>query len=94
MSKKLKIWNGRGQGRIYGDGHIYVAAYSQKQAVELVSKACYGNEHPDLVSISELRTYYHADAWGNAMNGIIPTEACVYATKTPYNDVPVKIDVI
>lgn len=81
MAKKLKIWNGRGHGRTYDRGHIYVAAYSRKQAAELVSRACYGDEHPDLVSTNEIKVYYHADAWGTSMNGITPTEPCVYATK-------------
>jgi hypothetical protein len=81
MAKKLKIWNGRGHGRKYGRGHIYVAAYSQKQAAELVSKACYGEEHSDNVSVNEIRVYYSAGSWGNTMNGITPTEPCVYATE-------------
>lgn len=81
MAKQLKIWNGRGHGNIYGRGHIYVAAYSTKQAAELVSRACFGEEHPDLVSINELNVYYSKGAWGDSMNGIEATEPCVYATK-------------
>ncbi len=80
MAKKLKIWNGRGHGRTYGRGHIYVAAYSQKQAAELVSRACYGDDCPDNISTNEIRNYY-SDCWGNSMNGIEPTEPCVYASK-------------
>jgi len=81
MAKQLKIWNGRGYGRTYDRGHIYVAAYSQKQAAELVSRACHGDEYPDLVSTNEIRVYYSAGCWGNPMDGITPTEPCVYATK-------------
>lgn len=84
MAKELKIWNGRGHGRKYGRGHIYVAAYSQKQAAELVSKACYGEEFSDNVSVNEIRNYYSAGSWGNTMNGITPTEPCVYATEKPF----------
>jgi hypothetical protein len=84
MAKKLKIWNGRGHGRTYGRGDIYVAAYSQKQAAELVSRACYGDDCPDNISTNEIRNYYHADSWGNPMNGIIPTEPCVYASTKPF----------
>ena len=84
MAKKLKIWNGRGHGRTYGRGHIYVAAYSQKQAAELVSRACYGDDRPNNVSINEIKVYYSPNAWGNSMNGIEPTEPCVYASKEPF----------
>lgn len=38
-TKKLKIWNGRGH-RKYEKYHIYVAAYSIKQATELINTAC------------------------------------------------------
>jgi hypothetical protein len=81
MAKQLKIWNGRGHGKTYGRGHIYVAAYSRKQAAELVSRACFGDERPDIVSSNEIKVYYSADCWGNPMDGIVPTEPCVYATK-------------
>lgn len=78
MAKTLKIWNGRGHGSKYGQGYtMYVAAYSVKQAAELVSKACYDGE-PDHVSKSEIRVYYSAGCWGNAMAGIEPTGPCVY----------------
>jgi len=39
--KTLKIWNGRGYGK-YINSNIYVAAYTQKQAAELVTEACHG----------------------------------------------------
>lgn len=81
MAKQLKIWNGRGHGRTYGRGHIYVAAYSRKQAAELVSIACFGDEIPHVISSNEIKVYFSADCWGTPMNGIVPTEPCVYATK-------------
>lgn len=62
MAKKLKIWNG---GHYNGKTHYSVAAYSQKQAAELVTKAGYPT------TISELRTYF-SPCWGNNMNGITP----------------------
>lgn len=88
MARKIKIWNGRGHGK-FQKGHIYVAAYSQKQAAELVSKACFGNDHPNIVSSNEIREYY-SDCWGNSMDGIEATEPCVYATKK-YGDNPERI---
>jgi hypothetical protein len=92
MAKQLKIWNGRGHGRKYSRGHVYVAAYTQKQAAELVSKACFGEEYPDLVSVNEIRTYYSSGSWGNPMNGIEPTEPCVYIQETSFsNEKPVRI---
>ena len=35
--KKLKYWNGRSYGK-YSDYHIYICAYTQKQAIELLNK--------------------------------------------------------
>lgn len=77
-NKVLKIWNGRVHGFKYKHHHVYVAAYSMKQAAELVSMACFGNEHTDVVGISEIRNYYKKDCWGNKMVGIEATEPCVY----------------
>lgn len=76
MAKKLKIWNGRGAGTKYRNGDIYVAAYSQKHAAEIISEATGA-----WVTISEIRNYYHADSWGDSMKGIEPTEPCVYASE-------------
>jgi len=82
--KILKKWNGRGHYKL-NSHHIYVAAYSQKQAAELVGQAC----GLQTVGISEIREYY-SPCWGNPMNGIEPTEPCVYAEKN-YTNKPVKI---
>jgi hypothetical protein len=69
--KPLKKWNGRAQGNRRGS--FYVAAYSQKQAAELIGKAGgYNNS-----SVNEIRKYY-SQCWGNPMDGIEPTEPCVY----------------
>lgn len=76
--KVLKIWNGRCHGAKYRRHHAYVAAYSIKQARELLSMAFFGKEHPNLISGSEIRDYYNAGSWGNVMEGIEPTEPCVY----------------
>jgi len=76
--KKLKLFNGRGHGQKYQKGHFYVAAYSQKQAAELVGKAA-GFNHS--IGINEISEYYHKNAWGNSMDGIEPTEPCVYGTE-------------
>lgn len=86
--KSLKIWNGRGHGK-YNNGYIYVAAYSNKQACELVGKACecYGP-----ISANELTNYYHKGAWGNDMDGIVPTEPCVYVQEKRFGtDKPKRI---
>jgi hypothetical protein len=87
MSKQLKIWNGRGHGK-YDKYHIYVAAFTQKQAAELVSSACFGCN--DRISVSELRNYYFEGSWGNPMDGIVATEPCVYINSYK-NPVPEKI---
>ncbi len=84
MAKVLKIWNGRGHGK-YNRGHIYVAAYSQKQATELIAKAC-----ETYIGSSEIRNYYSLGCWGNSMEGIVPTEPCVYVSPK-YHDKPIKV---
>ena len=83
MAKQLKLWNGR--------GHIYVAAYTQKQAAELVSRASYGDEHPNLISTNEIKDYYSFGSWGNSMNGIIPTEPCVYVEPKRFGGNVIKV---
>jgi hypothetical protein len=84
--KKLKIWNGRGHGK-YQNCHYYVAAYSVKEASELIGKAS-GYSRP--VGESEIRIYYAKGCWGDSMKGITPTEPCVYVSIT-YNDKPIRI---
>lgn len=55
-SKVLKKWNGRAAGRL--KGRFYVAAYSQKQAAELISKAAgfKGGDMPG--ALREIQKYY------------------------------------
>jgi len=72
MAKKLKLWNGRGHGYVYGKYSLSVAAYSQKQAAELINQAC----NVKYVNTSEIRDFY-SSCWGNSMQGIEPTEPCV-----------------
>jgi hypothetical protein len=89
MGIKLKIWNGRGHGK-YQNGSIFVAAFTQKHAAELVSMACFGVDNR--VSLNEIRNYFHSGTWGNSMEGIEPTEPCVYATNEPYGrEKPVRV---
>lgn len=80
---KLKIWNGRGHHK-YDKGHIYVAAYSQKHAAELINKAC-----DCYITVHEIKNYY-SNCWGNSMKDIVPTEPCVYASET-LRDKPTRI---
>ena len=88
--KTLKIWNGRGHGK-FNNGSIYVAAYTKKQAAELVSKACYGDDAPNVINVREISEYYNEGSWGNEMNNIDPTEPCVYASEKLYGEKPKKI---
>ena len=75
MAKQLKIWNGRGQGK-YENGHVYVAAYSTRQAAELIRMAC-----DSFTSVHEINAYFAKGCWGRPMDGITPTEPCVYVQK-------------
>lgn len=75
MRKKLQIWNGRAQD--FQGGTAYVAAYTQKQAVECLRAAFQSN-----TSLCELNKYFFRGSWGNAMNGITPIEPCVYVQRS------------
>jgi len=72
--KKLKIWNGRGLGE-YINEHFYVAAYTGKQAIELINSVIGWG-----MNANELRNYYNKGSWGNTMEGIEPTEPCLYVS--------------
>jgi len=87
MAKTLKIWNGRGHGD-FTNGHFYVAAYTKKQACELIGKAS-GYKSP--ISYSEITNYYSEGSWGNSMDGIIPTEPCIYCTNNQTHTNPIKL---
>lgn len=82
MAKILKKWNGRAQD--FNNGHANVAAYSQKQAAELLSEAYRSN-----TSVNEVREYF-SPCWGDDMKGIEPIEPCVYHQKK-YFDKPERI---
>jgi hypothetical protein len=83
VSKTLKIWNGRDWK---AQGHIYVAAYSKKQALELVRKAA---GYEGACSMHEINVYWSAGCWGNSMDGITP-EVGVWHSPD-YNTKPVKL---
>jgi len=74
MAKTLKIWNGRGHGK-YINSHFYVAAYTNKEACELIAKA---SGYDGSIGANELRNYYSKNCWGTNMDGIPPVEPCVY----------------
>lgn len=66
MAKKLKIWNGPDWKHT---GHIYVAAYSKKQALELVCKAAGWD---GACTMHEINVYWSPNCWGTKMDGITP----------------------
>ena len=74
MSKerKLKIWN-ISDWRFQG-GYLYVAAHSQKAAVDLINEAyrkATGYSGAAMGS-SHFRSHASANCWGNAMSSITP----------------------
>lgn len=81
MAKKLKLFNGRNAG---AKGHINIAAYSQKQAAELLAEFT----GYSMGSLNEIRVYF-SPCWGRSMDGIVPTEPCLYFQKQ-WNDKPIK----
>ncbi len=82
--RKLKVWNGRGHGK-YDRKHISVAAYSKKQAAEIIEIAC-----SSPVSVNEINVYY-SPCWGNSMIDIVPVEPCVYIEDHYGKTTPVRV---
>jgi hypothetical protein len=74
--KVLKIWNGRSPKPQY-KGNVYIAAYSRAAAHRLLEKA-----FKVYIGPNEIKNYFSENAWGNYMNGITPTEPCVYVQET------------
>jgi hypothetical protein len=85
--KVLKVWNGRGHGLKYQNGHFNVAAYTKKQACELIGQAAGLNRAADLTEIND----YYSPCWGNDMAGITPTEPCIYGSVKAHYGIPEKI---
>jgi len=86
MSKTLKKWNGRASG--HKRGTFYVAAYTQKQAAELISRAAGYRDGDMRGALGEIQSYY-SPVWGNPMDGIEPTEPCVYHSER--HEKPVRV---
>ena len=84
--QKLKKWNGRGHG-IYARNHLYISAYSQKEACRLIGEACKLG-YP--ISTYEFKNFY-SDVWGNGIDGIEPSKPCVYVTGLKDSVSPVKV---
>jgi len=83
--KKLKLFNGR-DWECRG-GHLYVAAYSTKDAAELASAAYRKikgyEDRPDIeaTSVHEVRTYWNKGCWGNPMEGVVPERGVWWTPK-------------
>jgi hypothetical protein len=61
--RSLKLWN----GRWFKHQHLYIAAYSQKDAVAAVTEV-----FPDArFTLHELQVYF-SPCWGNSMVGVEP----------------------
>jgi hypothetical protein len=80
-NKKLKLFNGGDNyfKSSFNDlGHLYVAAYSQQDAVNLINqtyrklKKLEDRLDVNPCGLSEIRNYYSKNCWGNAMDGVTP----------------------
>lgn len=97
MSRKLKLFNGRdwdGRG-----GHLYIAASSQADCVNLCNEAYRKIKGYDIVShvcpftLNEIRTYFSKDCWGNSMEWITPERGVWWTPKQygPNSESPKRI---
>ena len=78
--KKLKLFNGGDWG--HQGGHLYVSAYSVKDAADLVNQAyrkLSGSENSKVCSVSEIQTYWSKGCWGKSMVGITPERGVWWA---------------
>lgn len=74
--KKLKQFRHRVQWGTYDKHTLYIVAKSQKQVIQMLESINI------IVSANDIRNYF-GTAWGtnSGMEGIEPTEPCVYAIK-------------
>jgi hypothetical protein len=83
-TKTIKIWNGTDFNN--RGGRIYIAAYTLKQAIEMVNKA-FGKNERSGYTYAIAKRYWVENCWGNPMNGILPAVGVWHQEK---NDLPVK----
>lgn len=76
-NKKLKIFNGPDHYFIsIATSHLYVAAYSQKDAIDLLNEAyrkyhnLEGRKDVKPFTYNLLKTYWNKGCWGTNMKGI------------------------
>jgi hypothetical protein len=80
--KKLRLYNGAGWGGL-GD-HLYIAAYSVKDAVALMNEAELKVKGYTVgTTVYRFNTYFHKGHWGTSTNGITP-ERGVWLAKNGY----------
>ena len=66
---KLKKYNGGDW--FHRGGHLYIGAYSVKDAVELINEAGKLVEHANcFLTAYYFNMYYHKGCWGTPMDGI------------------------
>ena len=69
--KKLRLYNGGDWD--HRGGHLYIAAYSVKDAVAITNEA-HGKVRKNPHGMTEywFNTYFYKGAWGRRMDGIVP----------------------
>ena len=81
MSRKLRLFNGRGHGKYMGY-HFYRAAYSVADAERVMQEALGFGQWKN-----EINVYYSQDCWGDYMKGVTPERglwACAEPGGTPF----------
>lgn len=87
-NRKLKKYICRSNGIKYRNHTIYVAAYGDVHASQMLSMALHGEKFPNLVSTHEIVKYANKGTWGNFMPDTEPTEPCVYVKDRYTHDEP------
>jgi hypothetical protein len=78
--KTLKFWNGRWENR----QHIYIAAYSQADAIRMIEE--WLGRKPRGIE-TEFRVYY-SPCWGNTMESVAKERGIWVGVANQYGTVP------
>lgn len=82
----LRLFNGRGVSAKYRNGHLFIAARSNRDAADLLGAAC---GLPNQRMTGEIKKFYAKDCWGTTMAGVVPERGVWFAAHP--NNPPTRI---
>lgn len=77
-TRKIKLFNGGDWD--HKGGHLYVGAWSIKDAVDLINQACRKIKNYDgSFTAHEIQVYWSKGCWGTSMTGVVPERGVWWA---------------